>query len=203
MTVQIAVLTMIFATILSVFLGLARLIKPWPIRWLVRAYVEFFRGTSLLVQLFWMYYVLPHFGILLDPFVAGVLGISLNSSAYGAEAVRGAILAVPKPQYEAAIALNISPWRRMRRIILPQAAILLLPPWGNMLIDILKATSVVSLITISDLTFEAYQLNALTFRTVEIFLIVLGIYFVLAQVLAAGVSAVERRAKRGLVAGSI
>jgi polar amino acid transport system permease protein len=91
----------------------------------------------------------------------------------------------------------------MRRIILPQAAIMLLPPWGNMLIDILKATSVVSLITISDLTFEAYQLNALTFRTIEIFLLVLAIYFVLAQILAAGVKAIERRAKRGLAMGSI
>jgi polar amino acid transport system permease protein len=203
LTVQIAVLAMLFATVLSIALGLARLIRPWPIRWLVRCYVEFFRGTSLLVQLFWMYYVLPHFGILLDPFVVGVLGISLNSSAYGAEAVRAAILAVPKPQYEAAVALNLPAWRRMRRIILPQAAIMLLPPWGNMLIDILKATSVVSLITISDLTFEAYQLNALTFRTIEIFLLVLAIYFVLAQILAAGVKAIERRAKRGLAMGSI
>jgi polar amino acid transport system permease protein len=203
LTVEIAVLAMFFATILSIALGLARLIKPWPIRWLVRGYVEFFRGTSLLVQLFWMYYVLPHFGILLDPFVVGVLGISLNSSAYGAEAVRGAIQAVPRPQYEAAIALNLSPWRRMRRIVMPQALIMLLPPWGNMLIDILKATSVVSLITISDLTFEAYQLNALTFRTIEIFLLVLAIYFVLAQILAAGVKALEARAKRGLAMGSI
>jgi polar amino acid transport system permease protein len=203
LTVQIAVCAMFFATILSIALGLARLVRPWPIRWLVRAYVEFFRGTSLLVQLFWMYYVLPHFGILIDPFTTGVLGISLNASAYGAEAVRGAILAVPKAQYEAAIALNISPWRRMRRIIMPQAAILLLPPWGNMLIDILKATSVVSLITISDLTFEAYQLNALTFRTIQIFLLVLAIYFVLAQLLAAGVRFLEARAKRGIAMGSL
>ncbi len=203
LTVKIAVLAMLFATALSIVLGLARLIRPWPIRWLVRSYVEFFRGTSLLVQLFWMFYVLPHFGVLIDPFTAGVLGISLNASAYGAEAVRGAILAVPKPQYDAAIALNISPWRRMRRIIMPQAIIMLLPPWGNMLIDILKATSVVSLITISDLTFEAYQLNALTFRTIQIFLLVLAIYFVLAQILAAGVRLLEARAKRGLAMGSI
>jgi polar amino acid transport system permease protein len=202
-TVQIAVLSMFLATILSIVLGLARLIRIWPINWLVRGYVEFFRGTSLLVQLFWMYYVLPHFGVFIDPFTVGVLGISLNLSAYGAEAVRGAILAVPKPQYEAAIALNISPARRMRRIILPQALILLLPPWGNMMIETLKVTSVVSLITISDLTFEAYQLNALTFRTIEIFLLVLAIYFVLAQIVATGVRLVERRAKRGLAPGTV
>jgi polar amino acid transport system permease protein len=91
----------------------------------------------------------------------------------------------------------------MRRIILPQALVLLLPPWGNMLVETLKVTSVVSLITISDLTFEAYQLNALTFRTIEIFLLVLAIYFLLAQVVAAGVRVVERRAKRGLTMGSL
>jgi polar amino acid transport system permease protein len=202
-TVQIAVLSMFFASVLSVIIGLARLISVWPINWLVRAYVEFFRGTSLLVQLFWMYYVLPHFGVFLDPFTVGVAGISLNLGAYGAEAVRGAILAVPKTQYEAAIALNLSPFHRMRRIILPQAFVILLPPWGNMMIETLKVTSVVSLITISDLTFEAYQLNALTFRTVEIFLLVLGIYFALAQIVAAFVRLVERRAKRGLARGTV
>jgi polar amino acid transport system permease protein len=203
LTVRIAVLAMVFATALSVLVGLLRLIRFAPIRWLVRASVEFFRGTSLLVQLFWMYYVLPHFGVFLDPFTVGVMGISLNLGAYGAEAVRGAILAVPKTQYEAAVSLNMSPFQRMRRIILPQAFVILLPPWGNMLIETLKVTSVVSLITISDLTFEAYQLNALTFRTIEIFLLVLGIYLVLAQIVAAGVRMVERRAKRGLARGTV
>lgn len=202
-TIELAALSMVFATILSIGLGLLRLIAFWPVHWLVRAYIEFFRGTSLLVQLFWMYYVLPHFGLLLAPFVVGVLGISLNASAYGAEAVRGAILAVPRTQYEASTALNLSSAHRMRRIILPQAFIMLLPPWGNMLIETLKMTSVVSLIAISDLTFEAYQLNALTFRTVEIFVLVLGIYFVLAQIVATGVRMVERRAKRGLARGTV
>jgi polar amino acid transport system permease protein len=203
LTMQIAVLSMAFGTALSILLGLARLARAWPLRWLLRGYVEFFRGTSLLVQLFWMFYVLPHFGILLDPFTVGVMAISLNTGAYGSEAVRAAVLAVPKGQYEAAIALNMTPARRMRRIILPQALVILLPPWGNMLIETLKATSVVSLITISDLTFEAYQLNALTYRTIEIFLIVLVIYFLLAQVLAAGVRALERRVTRGLARGTI
>ncbi len=201
-TIEIAVLAMIISTVLSVLLGLARLIDVRPIRWLVRGYVELFRGTSLLVQLFWMYYVLPHFGIFLDPFTVGVLGISLNSSAYGAEAVRAAILAVPRTQYEATTALNMSPSHRMRRIILPQALIILLPPWGNMLIDIIKSTSVVSLISISDLSFQAYQLNAITFRTVEIFLIVLVVYFVLAQIVASGVRLLERRVRRAAPRGA-
>jgi polar amino acid transport system permease protein len=80
-TVEIAVLSMVLSTVLSIVFGLLRLVPFWPVRWLVRGYVELFRGTSLLVQLFWMYYVLPHFGIFLDPFVVGVLGISLNCGA--------------------------------------------------------------------------------------------------------------------------
>ena len=202
-TAKIGVLSMIFSTVIAILVGVARLARPWPVRILVRCYVEFFRGTSLLVQLFWMFYVLPHFGIFLEPFTAGVLAISLNSGAYGAEAVRGAILAVPRQQYEAATALNMSHILRMRRIILPQAFIILLPPWGNMLIETLKATSVVSLITITDLTFEAYQLNALTYRTFEIFGLVLLIYFAMSQVLAFGVRLLEQRLRRGLSHGTV
>jgi polar amino acid transport system permease protein len=203
LTVEIATLSMVLSTALSIALGLVRLVRFWPVRWLVRGYIEVFRGTSLLVQLFWMYYVLPHFGIFLSPFVVGVLGISLNSGAYGAEAVRAAILAVPRSQYEATTALNMTPWHRTRRIILPQALTMLLPPWGNMLIDIIKVTAVVSLISISDLTFEAYQLNAITYRTVEIFLIVLVIYFLLAQIVATGVKLLERWLRHGMVQGTL
>lgn len=202
-TLEIAVLSMIFGTVLSILLGLARIVRFWPVKVLVKVYIEFFRGTSLLVQLFWMFFVLPSFGIFLEPFATGVLAISLNTAAYGAEAVRGAILAIPYSQHQGAIALNMSPAHRMRRIILPQAFTILLPPWGNMLIETLKATSVVSLITITDLTFEAYQLNALTYRSLEIFSLVLIIYFVMAQVIAAGVMALERRSKRGLARGWI
>ncbi|HET7714994.1 MAG TPA: ectoine/hydroxyectoine ABC transporter permease subunit EhuC [Bauldia sp.] len=203
LTIQIAVLSMVLATAISLVLGLLRLVRFLPVRWLVRGWVEFFRGTSVLVQLFWMYYVLPHFGIFLEPFTVGVLGISMNLGAYGAEAVRGAILAVPRTQYEASTALNLSPAHRMRRIILPQALVMLIPPWGNMLIETLKASAVVSLITISDLTFEAYQLNALTFRTLEIFGLTLLIYFILAQIVAAFVRVIERKVKRGLARGTV
>jgi polar amino acid transport system permease protein len=110
---------------------------------------------------------------------------------------------VPRSQYEATQALNMSPWHSTRRIILPQALVILLPPWGNMLIDIIKTTAVVSLISISDLSFEAYQLNAITYRTVEIFLIVLAIYFVLAQIVATGVRLLERRVRHGMARGTI
>jgi polar amino acid transport system permease protein len=84
------------------------------------------------VQLFWWFFVLPHFGIFLAPMVVGIVGIGMNVGAYGAEVVRGAVQAVPRGQYEAAIALNMSPVARMRRIILPQAVLAMLPPWGNL-----------------------------------------------------------------------
>ena len=91
-------------------------------------YIEFFRGTSLLVQLFWFYYVLPFFGISLEAFTAGVVAIGMNFGAYGAEIVRGGILAVPKGQWEGAHALNFSPFKRMKNIIIPQIFPIILPP---------------------------------------------------------------------------
>ena len=155
-----------------------------------------FRGTSALVQLFWLFFVLPHFGLTLDPIPVAVLALSLNIGAYGAEVVRGAILAVPRGQYEASIALNMRPSTRMRRIILPQATAAMIPPWGNLFIELLKATALVSLITVSDLTFEAYQLNQATLQTVQIFTLVLVMYLAIALVITFLMRGLERRVAR-------
>jgi polar amino acid transport system permease protein len=135
--------------------------------------------------------------VLLPPIAVAVLGIGLNYGAYGAEVVRGAILGVPRGQTEAAIALNMAPSQITWRIVLPQAAIAMVPPWGNLVIQLIKATSLVSLITISDLTFRAYQLNQVTMRTATIFLTVLVVYFVLAQVVSAAMGVLEVRLARG------
>jgi polar amino acid transport system permease protein len=197
-TIQITVAACLLAVVCGLLAGLAK-ISPWrPVRWLAIAYIEIFRGTSALVQLFWLFFVLPHFGVTLDPIPVAILTLGLNVGAYGAEVVRGAVLAVPRGQYEAAIALNLSPFTRMRRIILPQAMIAMIPPWGNLFIELLKATALVSLITVSDLTFKAYQLNQATLRTVEIFLLVLVIYLGIAMVITFFMRALERRARRGL-----
>lgn len=197
-TMQITVLAALLAIAVALVAGLARL-SPWRlVRWVAAAYVETFRGTSLLVQLFWLFFVLPHFGLSLGAFQVAVLGIGLNIGAYGAEVVRGAILAVPKEQYEAAIALNMSATLRMRRIILPQALVAMLPPWCNLLIELLKATALVSLITVTDLTFKAYQLNQVTLDTVQIFTLVLLIYLVMGQAIAFGGRRLERVVSRGL-----
>ena len=174
-------LATVVAVGVAVLFGLMRLSQNIGIRSVAIGYIEIFRGTSLLVQLFWIFFVLPLFGINLDKFVAGFLAVGLNMGAYGAELVRGAILAVPKSQWEAAIALNMPRYKRMWRIVLPQAFIIMLPPWGNLVIEILKGTALVALISVADLMFEVRQINIATFKAVEAFGTAILVYYVLAR----------------------
>jgi polar amino acid transport system permease protein len=161
--------------------GLGKLSRNWLIRGVAVTYIEIFRGTSLLVQLFWIFYVLPLFGITFDKFTAGFVSVGLNIGSYGAEIVRGAIQSVPKGQWEAAYALSMSAAKRMRRIILPQALVLMLPAWGNLLIELLKGTALVALISVADLMFQTRQINASTFLSAQAFGTALIIYYVLAR----------------------
>lgn len=192
-TIQLTLVSAALALGMALVAGLARLSPLWPLRFVAGLYVEVFRGTSVLVQLFWFYFALPLFGISLDAFTAGVLALGLNVGAYGAEVVRGAILSVPNGQTEAAIALNFTPWQRMLRVVLPQAFVLMLPPFGNQLIELLKATALVSLITIPEMTFQGLTLRQTTGRTNEIFLWLLVLYFAVAYPLTLGVRWIERR----------
>jgi len=197
-TVEIAAVASVLAILVAFASGLARLS---PTAWLRRAalvYIELFRGTSLLVQLFWLFFVLPFFGITLTPFQTAVLGLGLNIGAYGGEVVRGAILAVPFGQTASATALGLTPRQVMRYVVLPQAVLRMLPLWGNLLIELLKGTALVSLITVPDLAFRAYQLNQATFRTAEIFTLVLVIYGVIALVIVACTRGLERHFGRHL-----
>jgi polar amino acid transport system permease protein len=202
-TIQITVLGAMVAVVAALIAGLAKLYAPGPLRWLAIAYIEIFRGTSALVQLFWLFFVLPYFGILLEPLTVAVLGLGLNVGAYGAEVVRGAIQAIPRGQWEAATALNMSRASALTRIILPQALVAMIPPWGNLLVELLKATALVSLITLGDLAFRAQQMNQTTLRTVEIFSIVLVIYLCMALVLSQSMRALERWAARGIARGRV
>jgi polar amino acid transport system permease protein len=171
------------AIVAALSAGLGKLSRNWLVRGTAVIYIEIFRGTSLLVQLFWIFYVLPLFGISFDKFTAGFVSVGLNIGSYGAEIVRGAIQAVPKGQWEAAYALSISPAKRMRRIILPQALVLMLPAWGNLLIELLKGTALVALISVTDLMFQTRQINASTFLSAQAFGTALIIYYVLARFL--------------------
>ena len=191
-TLKLTLGAALLAVACALISGLARLAPLAPVRWTAAIYVEVFRGTSALVQLFWFYFVLPLFGLTLDAMTAGILVLGLNAGAYGAEVVRGAILAVPKGQREASIALNLKPVQTLRRIVLPQAIPAMLPPAGNLLIELLKNTALVSLITITDLTFSAQILRAETLKTTEIFTMVLLMYFAAALLITFTMRWLER-----------
>lgn len=202
-TLQVTAGGAVVAVLAALGAALARLYGAKPLRWLATTYVEVFRGTSALVQLFWLFFVLPHFGLTLSPLVVGIAALGLNVGAYGAEVVRGAIGAVGRGQWEAATALNLSRAQALRRVILPQAFVAMIPPWGNLFIELLKATSLVSLITLSDLAFKAQQINQNTLRTAEVFGSVLLIYLALSVLITVAMRALETRAARGLRRGRV
>jgi|TARA_B100001094_G_scaffold322087_1_gene370845 polar amino acid transport system permease protein len=181
MTLKVLACSIILYVIISMIFGLMRLSKNPIIQGTATVYIEFFRGTSLLVQLFWVYYVLPFFGISLEAFTAGVVALGLNFGAYGAEIVRGGILAVPKGQWEAAFSLNFSPVKRMKNIIIPQIFPIILPPAANLTVELLKATALVALVTVVDLTFEARQINSITWLSVQCFGTALLIYYFISR----------------------
>lgn len=201
-TLEITAAAAVLAVLIALVAGLARLSGSRWLRWPASVYVEVFRGTSALVQLFWFYFVLPFFGVELSAFAAGTLVLALNTGAYGSEVVRGALQAVPRGQREAAAALNLSRGQALRRVILPQAFPAMLPPAGNLAIELLKNSALVSLITITELTFTAQLLRAETLRSAEIFSLVLVLYFAVALAITAGVRWLERRASRGLGRGA-
>ena len=197
-TVQLTLVSALLALVAAIVAGITRTSRFWPVRFLSGTYIEVFRGTSVLVQLFWFYFALPLFGVTLSAFTASVLALGLNVGAYGAEVVRGALASVPRGQTEAAIALNMTPFQRMIRVIFPQALLLMLPPFGNLLIELLKATALVALITLPDPTFQARSLVQTTGRPQELYLWLLLLYFALAYPLTLGVRWIERRASRYL-----
>ncbi len=176
-------LSAFFAVLLSLAFGLMKMSSNRAVKGFAVTYIEIFRGTSLLVQLYWIFFVLPLFGVTLEKFTAGYVAIALNTGAYGAELVRGGIMAFPKGQWEAATAINMSPAKRMWRIILPQALVNMLPPWGNLMIEVLKGTALVSLISVADLMFQAKQINASTYLSAQIFGTALIVYYILARFL--------------------
>lgn len=194
-TLGLTTMGIILALVVAIIAGIARTSRFFIIRFITSVYVEIFRGTSVLVQMFWIFFVLPlePFNLTISAFEAGVLALGLNVGAYGAEVVRGSIQSIPKGQIEASIALNMSDRQRMQRIILPQAAIRMIPPLGNLMIELLKATSLVSLITLADITFQARTAQQVVGRTPELFILLLFMYFALAYPMTLGVRWIERQ----------
>jgi polar amino acid transport system permease protein len=197
-TVQLALGGAAGSLVLALVLGLAMVA---PTRWLsvpARIVVEFFRGTSLLVQLFWLFYVLPLLGFELDPLMCGILALSLNYGAYSAEVVRSSIEHVPRGQWEASMALSLSPGRRMFRIILPQAWALMIPSLATLQIQLLKGTAVASFLTLQDLNERIGVLRQSTGDTLFSYSVGFLVYFVLAWLIQVTMDLLERLAKRRL-----
>ena len=192
-TIEFAVLSGIVALTLSFIVGLLRLSPNRYIRAPLTAYVEVFRGTSALVQLFIFFYVLPHVGLELPAVVAGTLALGLNGGAYGSEIVRAAVLAVDRGQWDASIALNMTRPMTYRLVVLPQAIPAMLPSFGNMAVELVKGTALVSLITLTELAFAGRQLVAAEGRVGEVYLLVLLLYFLLTYPLMLGTRWIERR----------
>lgn len=196
-TAVIAVASTALGAILAFAAGIARATGGWLLAGIATIYVEIFRGTSLLVQLFWLYYALPLLGFSMDPIMTGIIGLALNIGAYGAEVVRGAILAVPHDQHEAARALNLPRAHTLWRIVLPQAVVEMMPPFANLAVQNLKDTALVSMISIADLTFRAQDLRNLTLDSVPIYIETLLLYFAMALIVMSFMRWLESRLRHG------
>jgi polar amino acid transport system permease protein len=194
-TMGVTAMGIVLALIVSVIGGVLRTSRFFLIRLVVRIYIEVFRGTSVIVQLYWIFFVLPlePFNTEISAFEAGVIALGLNVGAYGAEVVRGAIQSIPQGQIEATIALNMTPGQRMRRVVLPQATVRMIPPLGNLMIELLKASSLVSLITLADITFQTRGAQQITGRTTELYILLIVLYFAMAYPMTLTVRWIERQ----------
>lgn len=205
-TLIIAIFTVLFGTILGMLMATARMSKIKPLKWLAIAYIEFFRGTPLMVQLMFIFYGLPMIGVTFpkvsfipdfDRFAAGVVAMSLNSCAYVAEIIRSGIQAVDVGQMEAARSLGFHHREAMTLVILPQAIRNILPALGNEFVTIIKESSIVSVISIADLMFRAKGIIAKTYSSLECLAIVAIIYFLLTFLGGRLIALMERRMSYG------
>ncbi len=192
MTAWIAGMGILLSLPLAFLVGMSLLARSRAVRALGRVYVEFWRGSSIIVQLFWAYFVPPLFGIYIGPVETGIAVLSMNVAGYGAEIVRGAVQAVPRGQWEATVALNMPVSSSMRRIILPQALPQMVPPFGNLAVDALKATALFSLIAVPELSGKASIMIFSGRNMLEVYGQVLVLYFLLAVPLTVGSFAFER-----------
>ncbi|MHB0791023.1 ectoine/hydroxyectoine ABC transporter permease subunit EhuC [Bradyrhizobium sp. 5.13L] len=193
LTIELTLLGNLLAAAVAFAVGFARLSRTFWLSFPALIFAEFFRGTSMYVQLFWAYFVLPLSGFWLSPFQAAVLVLGLNSGAYASEIVRGAMLALPREQIEACIALNLGRWQRLRYVLLPQALLLMIPPFSNSAVELLKSTSIVSLISLSEMAFRAQTVRTQTGETAIPYLTILVIYFALAMVISTLMRLLEQR----------
>lgn len=180
---QLTVLCILVSWLCGLAAALGKVSPYRIVRWPAEFYVWFIRGTPTLVQIFIVYFGLPQLGFKLSPFIAGVIALGINSGAYVAEIVRGGLMAIPKGQGESAAALGMSYYHTMRRIVLPQVARIILPPITNEATTTLKNTSLLSTITVVELTMQAQMIISATFRPFDFYIIAAIFYLVMTTLL--------------------
>jgi polar amino acid transport system permease protein len=197
-TVEITAVALVLGCIMGLLVGIGRLN---PARRMVYAlctsYVAAIRGTPLLVQLFILFFGLPQFGVMLPAFVCGVIGLGIYSGAYVSEIVRGAIQSIDKGQMEAARSVGMSYGTAMRNIILPQALVRMIPPLGNEFIALIKNSALVSLLTIHELMHEGQKIISVSYRSLEVYLVIAVMYFVLTGLTTLALRRIEQRLRAG------
>ncbi|MBU2699200.1 polar amino acid transport system permease protein [Sporomusaceae bacterium BoRhaA] len=195
-TVEITTMSVTFGLLIGMFVGIGRLAKTKLVAWPAAIYVDFIRGTPLLVQIFIIYFALPMIvGQRIDPFIAAITACSINSGAYVAEIFRGGIQSIDKGQMEAGRSLGMTWGQTMRFVILPQAFKRIIPPLGNEFIAMLKDSSLVSVIGFEELTRRGQLIIARTYGSFEIWLTVAFIYLVMTLTISRFVAYLERRYK--------
>ena len=197
-TVEITAVSLLVGCVLGLLIGIGRLNPRRRVIYaFCTAYVAAIRGTPLLVQLFILFFGLPQFGILLPAFVCGMMGMGIYSGAYVSEIVRGAIQSIDRGQMEAARSIGLSAGQAMRNVILPQAIVRMIPPLGNEFIALIKNSALVSLLTIHDLMHEGQKIISVSYRSLEVYLAVAVVYFVLTGLTSLALGRLEVRLKAG------
>lgn len=192
-TLSLWVLAMVLGAAFGLALAAGRLYGNRPVYYAATTYVEIFRGTPMLVQMFFIYLGLPEIGIVLDPFTAAVTAIGLNSAAYQAEYFRGAVRSIPRGQMAAARAMGMTGFEAVRHIILPQAMRRVIPQWSNEAIVELKYTSIAYAIGVTEITARAEQIGYTTFQFFEVFLLLAIVYIILTGIVAQVLHVLEQR----------
>lgn len=195
-TLPLTAISFVIGLAIALFVALARMSSIRPLSWLARFYISIIRGTPLLVQLFIIFYGLPQFHIVLDPFPAAIIAFSLNVGGYAAEVVRASILSVANGQWEASYAVGMTYPQALRMIILPQASRIAVPPLSNTLISLVKDTSLASTILVTELLRTAQSAAAPTFDYFALYGVAAIYYWVICLVLGFGQTRLETRLAR-------
>jgi L-cystine transport system permease protein len=197
-TIPLTLISFVLGILLAFFTALGRLSSIKLINAIAKFYVWIFRGTPLLVQLFILFYGLPSMGITLNPFPAAVIGFTLNVGAYSSEIIRAAIQSIPKGQWEAAFSIGMTKSQAMRRIILPQAVRVSLPPLGNSFISLVKDTSLAATITVTEMFQKGQQIASVTYEPLWLYIEVAFIYLIFSTFLSSLQARLEKRFERGV-----